>query len=43
MTACLYARLSSHLPNEHFTTLLDAANVRIEPIVSHGHISPKDF
>ena len=28
------------LPDELFTTILDAANVRIERSVSHGHASP---
>ena len=32
-----------HLPDELFTTLLDAADVRIERIISHGHASPADF
>ena len=29
--------------DELFTTLLDAASVRIERIVSHGHASPEGF
>jgi cupin 2 domain-containing protein len=43
MTANLFAELPSNLPDELFTTLLEAANVRIERIVSHGHVSPADF
>ena len=39
----LFADLPRHLPNELFTTLLEAANVRIERIVSHGHASPEGF
>ena len=39
----LFADLPAHLPAELFTTLLDAADVRIERIVSHGHASPADF
>jgi cupin 2 domain-containing protein len=39
----LFADLPQHLPDELFTTLLDAANVRIERIVSHGHASPEGF
>ena len=39
----LFADLPSHLPDELFTTLLDAANVRIERIISHGHASPEGF
>jgi len=31
------------LPDELFTTLLDAASVRIERIVCHGHASPGEF
>lgn len=43
MTANLFAELPSNLPDELFTTLLEAAIVRIERIVSHGHVSPADF
>ena len=39
----LFVDLPRHLPDELFTTLLDAANVRIERIVSHGHSSPDGF
>jgi cupin 2 domain-containing protein len=43
MMSNLFTELPSHLPDELFTTLLEAANVRIERIVSHGHVSPADF
>lgn len=39
----LFAEIPSRLPDELFTTLLDAPDVRIERIVSHGHASPADF
>ena len=39
----LFADLPQQLPDELFTTLLEAANVRIERIVSHGHASPEGF
>lgn len=39
----LFADLPPQLPDELFTTLLEAANVRIERIVSHGHASPQGF
>ncbi len=39
----LFADLPTHLPEELFTTLLEAAEVRIERIVSHGHASPDGF
>ena len=39
----LFADLPRLLPDELFTTLLEAANVRIERIVSHGHASPEGF
>ena len=39
----LFADIPQHLPDELVTTLLDAANVRIERIVSHGHASPEGF
>ena len=39
----LFTDLPQHLPDELITTLLDAANVRIERIVSHGHASPEEF
>ena len=41
--ANLFADLPAHLPDELITTLLDAADVRIERIVSHGHASPEGF
>ena len=37
----LFAEIPRHLPGELFTTLLEAVNVRIERIVSHGHASPQ--
>ncbi len=39
----LFADLPEQMPDEHFTTLLEAASVRIERIVSHGHASPEGF
>jgi cupin 2 domain-containing protein len=39
----LFTDLPTNLPDELFTTLLEAANVRIERIVSHGHTSPEGF
>ena len=39
----LFANLPVQLPGELCTTLLDAANVRIERIVSHGYASPEGF
>jgi cupin 2 domain-containing protein len=39
----LFADFPSNLPAELITTLLEAANVRIERIVSHGHASPVGF
>jgi cupin 2 domain-containing protein len=39
----LFADLPRQLPDELFTTLLEAADVRIERIVSHGHASPAAF
>lgn len=43
MMNSLFADLPSQLPDELITILNDAADVRIERIVSHGHVSPKDF
>ena len=43
MTTNLFTDLPPNLPNELFTTLLEASNVRIERIVSHGHASPEGF
>ena len=39
----LFADLPARLPDELVTTLLEATNVRIERIVSHGHASPEGF
>ena len=39
----VFTDLPSHLPDELSTTLLEATNVCIERIVSHGHASPPDF
>lgn len=39
----LFADLPPDLPDELFTTLLDATGIRIERIVSHGHASPEAF
>ena len=39
----LLADLPANLPDELFTILLEAANVRIERIVSLGHSSPEGF
>ncbi len=43
MTSNLFSNLPGHLPDELFTTLLEAKNLRIERIVSHGHCSPEGF
>lgn len=39
----LFADLPGRLPEELITTLHEAANIRIERIVSHGHASPPGF
>ena len=39
----LLADLPRHLPDELFSTLLEAANARIERIVSRGHTSLEGF
>ncbi len=39
----LFVDLPQRLPDELLTTLLDAANARIERIVSRGHASPEGF
>lgn len=39
----IFADLPERMPDELFTTLLKAFNVRIERIVSHGHSSPAGF
>jgi len=43
MTTNLFTDLPTILPDELLTTLLEAANIRIERIVSHGHTSPVGF
>jgi cupin 2 domain-containing protein len=43
MTTNLFTDLAANLPDELLTTLLKAANIRIERIVSHGHASPDGF
>ena len=39
----IFDDLPQHLPKEVVQTLIRAADVRIEQIVSHGHASPADF
>ena len=39
----LFADLPERLPKELVQTLLQAADVRIERIISHGHASPANF
>ena len=39
----LFTNIPTTLPQELFTTLLEAPNVRIERIVSTGHASPEGF
>jgi cupin 2 domain-containing protein len=43
MTPNLFNDLPSNLPDELLTILLEANNLRIERIVSHGHASPEGF
>ncbi len=43
MITNLLADVPANLPEELFVKLLDAGNVRIEKIVSHGHASPEGF
>lgn len=43
MTFNLFTDLPSQLPDELFTVLLKADNLRIERIVSHGQSSPEGF
>jgi cupin 2 domain-containing protein len=43
MTFNLFTSIPSDLPDELFTSLLEADNLRIERIVSHGHSSPQGF
>lgn len=39
----LFTDLPAQLPDELVTPLLEAADVRIERIISHGHASPDGF
>ena len=39
----IFDNLPQHMPQELVQTLIGAANVRIERIVSHGHASAPDF
>jgi cupin 2 domain-containing protein len=39
----IYDDLPRHMPKEVVQTLIRAADVRIERIISHGHASPPDF
>lgn len=41
--ANLFAEIPAALPTELFETLAAAGEVRIERIVSRGHVSPPDF
>lgn len=43
MPVNLYENIPARLPDEVFTTLLRADDVRIERIVSQGHASPDGF
>ena len=43
MTANLFDDIPSHMPKEVVQTLLQAGDVRIERIISHGHASAADF
>ena len=43
MTFNLFTDLPSNLPEELFTSLIEAGDLRIERIVSHGHASPDGF
>ena len=43
MTTNLFTDFPANLPDELLTTLLEATNIRIERIVSHGHASPEGF
>lgn len=42
-TSNFFADLPRQLPEELVTTVLEATDVRVERIVSHGHASPADF
>lgn len=39
----LFDGIPAELPDELFTTIHQAEGLRIERIVSHGHVSPPDF
>ena len=43
LTDNLFADLPARLPDDLIVTLLEAADVCIERIVSHGHASPEGF
>lgn len=43
MTTNIFTHLPSSLPDEVFTTLLEADHLRIERIVSYGHFSREGF
>lgn len=43
MIANLFTDIPANGADELFTTLMAAANVRIERIISHGHASPEGF
>ena len=43
MTANIFDDLPQHLPKELVQTLIHAADVRIERIISHGHASAAGF
>ncbi len=43
MTENLFDGIPHHMPGEVVQTLLQADNIRIERIVSHGHVSAADF
>lgn len=42
-TKNIFDNLPQHMPKEVVETLIRAADVRIERIISHGHASPADF
>ena len=42
-TENLLENIPAGIPQELFTTILQADSVRIERIVSHGHASPPGF
>lgn len=43
MITNLFTDVPANLPDELLATLLEANNLRIERIVSHGHASPEGF